>query len=77
MLLDYNTLGLVERRGDSHLDLVSHVATNQRDKNILATAGNDGVVSTWDVRNMKEEAGCEWGLGPVNLILSFIIWTLF
>ncbi len=53
-------MALVERRGDSHLDLVSHVATNQRDRNLLATAGNDGLVSTWDVRNMKEEAGCEY-----------------
>ena len=50
VVLDVNTLRLEERLSDIHNDIISNVASNRKNSNIIATSANDGIAASWDLR---------------------------
>ena len=50
VVLDVNTLRLEERLSDIHHDIISNVAANSVNPNVIATSANDGVAAAWDLR---------------------------
>lgn len=50
VVLEAETLKLTSKVQEAHNDLISNVASNCVDVNLIATAGHDGLVSTWDLR---------------------------
>jgi len=50
VVLDVNTLRLEARLSDIHNDIISNVAANRVNSNIIATSANDGIAAAWDLR---------------------------
>ena len=50
VVLDVNTLRLEERLSDIHHEIISNVAANRVNPNVIATSANDGVAAAWDLR---------------------------
>ena len=50
VVLDVNTLRLEERLSDIHHEIISNVAANRINPNIIATSAHDGIVAAWDLR---------------------------
>ena len=54
VVLDVNTLRLEERLSDIHNEIISNVAANRIDPNIIATSANDGIAAVWDLRKKDQ-----------------------
>ena len=50
VVLDVNTLRLEERLSDIHHEIISSVAANRINPNIIATSAHDGIAAAWDLR---------------------------
>lgn len=59
VVLDVNTLRLEARMSDIHNDIISNVAANRVNLNIIATSANDGIAAAWDIRTTDDCIGSE------------------
>ena len=50
VVLDVNTLRLEERLSDIHHEIITSVAANRVNPNLIATSANDGIAAAWDLR---------------------------
>jgi len=57
VVLDVNTLRLEARMSDIHNDIISNVAANRVNLNIIATSANDGIAAAWDIRTTDDCIG--------------------
>ena len=57
VVLDVNTLRLEGRLTGIHDDLISNVAANRVNSNIIATSANDGIVAAWDLKTKNNSIG--------------------
>ena len=48
------TLRLLSRIPEAHTDIIYNIAVSDKNQNILISAANDGFVSLWDLRTIRQ-----------------------
>ena len=48
------TFKLISRTTEAHTDVIYNIAVSDINPNVLTSAGNDGFVSLWDLRNLHQ-----------------------
>ena len=48
------TLRLLSRIPDAHTDIIYNITVSETNPNILVSAANDGFVSLWDLRTIRQ-----------------------
>ena len=48
------TLRLLSRIPEAHTDIIYNIAVSESNQNMLVSAANDGFVSLWDLRTIRQ-----------------------
>ena len=70
VVLDVNTLRLEERLCDIHNDIISNVASNRKNSNIIATSANDGIAASWDLRTPERFTARKFNVYFYNKLIN-------
>ena len=70
------TLRLLSRIPEAHTDIIYNIAVSESNQNMLVSAANDGFVSLWDLRTIRQSNSshnCKFSFEIISFWNSFLI----